>query len=396
MKVHIVCGANLGDEGKGMSVDFLTSLADDPIVVRFNGGANAGHTVETPDGRRHVFHHFGSGTFLGAPTFLSKFFVVDPTAFLREFEDLSKLNCSPKVYVDINAHLVTPFDVVINQTAEHNRGNNKHGSCGFGINETITRNGTHVDFSTTVFDLLHPIELRKKLIHIKDSYVKTRLELLGMDGNIDICDSDIDNFIDECAAMFHHVTIVPGPEFLKNFESVIFEGAQGLLLDEFHPWFPHVTRSRTGVFNACEILKEIGIDEANVLYITRSYLTRHGAGPLPFEVAGPIYEGIVDNTNVPNPHQGTLRFAPFNFDLIEESIIDDLNTVSGINLFPNLVVTCVNQVPEEVKYVTKGRVVETARVDFLYKLICSVSVFEERAGTVLFSRSPNRDGFSLI
>ena len=87
MKISVVIGANYGDEGKGLATDYLASQGTKSLVVRFNGGAQAGHTVVTPDGCRHVFHHFGSGVFAEADTFLSKFFIVNPILFRTEFEE---------------------------------------------------------------------------------------------------------------------------------------------------------------------------------------------------------------------------------------------------------------------------------------------------------------------
>jgi adenylosuccinate synthase len=392
MKAQIVIGANFGDEGKGLTTNALVSRSDKSIVVRFNGGSQSGHTVETPEGLRHVFHHFGSGTLSGAPTFLSKHFVVDPSVFSDEHIRLLGKGITPTVFVDANAYLATPFDVAINQVVERARGERKHGSCGFGINETVERNTTRVfpGFGTTVADMLHPDELRKKLKHIRDDYTQSRLEQLGIAvaalDEFYMFDEAIEWFVDQCMYMIQNVLIVTSPELLHNYENVVFEGAQGLLLDEFHPWFPHITRSRTGAFNACEILKEIGVYEAEVYYVTRSYLTRHGAGPLPFEVDGLIYEGIVDNTNIPNEHQGTLRFAPFNFDLLERTIINDLETIAGISLFPNLVITCMNQLPDTVKYVKNGVVVTTCKFDLVHLL--STHFSDTELDAVWFSYSP--------
>src|SRR5262249_552775 len=83
-----VIGANFGDEGKGLAVDAIVALDPDAAVIRFNGGAQAGHTVVAEDGRRHVFSHFGAGTLRGAATFLSRFFVVQPSIFAREPSNL--------------------------------------------------------------------------------------------------------------------------------------------------------------------------------------------------------------------------------------------------------------------------------------------------------------------
>ena len=97
----------------------------DPIVVRFNSGAQAGHTVVTPDGNRHVFGHFGSGTFNNTPTFLSKYFVVNPLSFLKELNELMKIGLNPQIYVDDECLITTPYDMIINQIVEIFRGKNK-------------------------------------------------------------------------------------------------------------------------------------------------------------------------------------------------------------------------------------------------------------------------------
>lgn len=88
MKARVVIGSSFGDCGKGLVTDYLCSQGAG-IVVRFNGGANAGHTVVTPDGQRHVFSHFGSGTLLGVPTFLSSFFVCNPIQFAKELDRIA-------------------------------------------------------------------------------------------------------------------------------------------------------------------------------------------------------------------------------------------------------------------------------------------------------------------
>ena len=140
-KAEIVIGANFGDEGKGLVTDFLSAKYNGNVfVVRHNGGAQAGHTVVVPDGRRHVFKHFGSGTFAEAKTILSRFYVCNPILFFREKELLNKLGVNPVVYIDPRATISTPYDMMINQLAEDARGGNRHGSCGLGFGETVERN----------------------------------------------------------------------------------------------------------------------------------------------------------------------------------------------------------------------------------------------------------------
>ena len=137
--------------------------------------------------------------------------------------------------------------------------------------------------------------------------------------------------------------LVDGPAALPDYRNVVFEGAQGLLLDEQHRFFPHVTRSRTGLPNVVQIVSEIGLQELEVVYVTRAYMTRHGAGPFPTERPGLSFS---DPTNAPNEWQGALRFGDLDTSLMGESIANDLSEASGLSVSPCLAVTCLDQVPD--------------------------------------------------
>ena len=122
---------------KAISFRIFVSQVENPLVIRFNGGAQAGHTVTSPEGIRHVFSHFGSGTLAGASTYLSKYFIVNPILFNREYDVLIKKGIVPRVYVSPECIVTTPFDMMINQVIEKRRDGDRHGSCGYGIFETI-------------------------------------------------------------------------------------------------------------------------------------------------------------------------------------------------------------------------------------------------------------------
>jgi len=111
---------------------------------------------------------------------------------------------------------------------------------------------------------------------------------------------------------------------LTDYAQVVFEGAQGLLLDQDRGAFPYVTRSHTGIRNALDVAAEAGIDAVDATYVSRAYLTRHGAGPLSRELPGKPYPGIQDSTNVPNEFQGTLRFAHLDLDLLSGPFVPTL------------------------------------------------------------------------
>jgi adenylosuccinate synthase len=142
-------------------------------------------------------------------------------------------------------------------------------------------------------------------------------------------------------------------EDVRNLEygKIVFEGAQGLLLDQDSPDFPHVTRSKTGLHNVASLLDDAGLKEWDLetFYVTRTYLTRHGAGPLPNATRGKPYQGVVDNTNTPNEWQGTLRYGVLDVDALGKRIVAD----TGSGSF-NVVLTCVDQVDNGFLKVSSG------------------------------------------
>lgn len=344
-KATAVIGANFGDESKGAMVDYFCSQFDskDEVVnIRYNGGGQAGHTVVTPEGIRHVFKNFGAGTLAGAKTFLSKFFLVNPLSWQIERNTLPLLK-DKSVWVDPTATVTTHYDMILNRLIESSR-KNRHGSCGMGINETMRRN--EAGFSIQVKDLPDRDRLVGKLKAIRDEYLPQRFKELSWDlDHLKEIDSPhhMDSFLDS-ALQFTNFSIIKQPKNLVGMNCV-FEGAQGLLLDRDHEFFPHVTNSKTGLPNILVLAKELRIDELDVIYVSRTYLTRHGAGPLPGEQANLKYE---DNTNNPNDWQGTLRFAPLNYELLRKTIERDLmNDDGSIDLNPILALTHCDQIKED-------------------------------------------------
>ena len=370
---HAVIGANYGDEGKGLMTDHHVAPAGaGGIVVRFNGGAQAGHTVTTPDGRRHVFSHFGSGALAGAATFLSRHVVCHPTLFFKEADVLGRagLAALPPVIVDDRAPVSTLYDIFINQVTERHRGAGRHGSCGMGFGETVERN-LDPEFALTVADLGRGAGyLLHRLAAIRDGWVPRRLAALGIPAR----DADSagrlagDAALQRCAhdaLQFRRAIRHGRPDVLAQFRQAVFEGAQGLLLDQDRGAFPFVTRSHTGVRNALDVAAEAGIERLDVTYVTRAYLTRHGAGPLAGELPRKPYAGIEDRTNVPNEFQGLLRFAHLDLDLLARTIHTDFADAlgrPGIAATLNVAVTCLDQVGQAVTYV-EDRMLRTATPD---------------------------------
>lgn len=341
-----VIGSNYGDEGKGRNVDALVrTLGDGTVVVRSNGGAQAGHTVVSPQGVRHVFHHLGSGALAGAATHLSRFFVHHPMTFMAERDALEALGACVRVTADPRGMVTTPWDMMVNQAVEISRGRNRHGSCGYGLGETVGRNedtGFGLRFSHLSGD-----DLRSRLIGIRDVWLPARLAKLGVEPDPETAEAIASEavmarFLEDCATFVDAVDLVDDA-VLGSAPAVVFEGAQGLLLDQRGRDFPHVTRSNTGIANMSSIAREAGIGLIEARYATRAYLTRHGAGPMPDERGLGEWFDVVDETNVPNPWQSAIRHGLLDVDLLAASIHDDLAKAQGVEVVPMLAVSCLDQ-----------------------------------------------------
>ena len=352
MVIKVVIGANFGDEGKGLMTDYFchqsTLRGEKTLVVLHNGGAQRGHTVVTPDGNRHVFHHFGSGTLVGADTYLSEDFVLNPMIFRQEREELESMKAIPKVYVNHTCRVTTPFDMILNQIIEESRDNARHGSCGMGIHETMIRDVCN-----------YPIEMwfdssdEAKRYYLKEirNYLSERLLDFGInkipDNWKEIVNSDllIENFISELNFMGRNISI-RFDRFIEYYDCVVFENGQGLLLDQNNnEYYPHLTPSNTGIRNPLEIISKIDCKlNIEVCYVTRTYLTRHGAGRLDGECdKQEINPDMQDLTNVPNPHQGTLRYAKLIEKSLEERILKDFEPARKYGAKLSLAITHENE-----------------------------------------------------
>lgn len=346
----VVIGAGYGDEGKGLITDFEVRRTGATMVARFNGGAQAGHTV-VDGNRRHVFGHLGAGTFAGADTYLSSNFIVNPYVLTKE---LGQLKLEPTIKVHPLAQVTTLYDMALNSLAELNR-QERHGSCGMGINETVVRCGFE-QFSIRMHQLFDLDWLAERLQDIRTKWVPMRLRQLGV--------LEIEEPFSTLLARedFHSMALnlqeqtrmlkIVVPYFADKQQDVVFEGAQGLALDENLGTFPHVTRSITGLPYALLAARELGTKVIKPVYVTRCYATRHGRGPLPYE--GQDFGATVhDSTNVDNPWQEALRFAPLHIPELYARVQADLERGAhvaqalGIILQPAvLAVTCLDQVNE--------------------------------------------------
>lgn len=370
MHAFAVIGASYGDEGKGRTVEWLAAPHGcDALVVRSNGGAQAAHTVVREDGARHVFHQIGSGALQRARTHLSRFIVSHPILLAEELAALAKLGVDPLITADPRGAVTTPWDMMVNQAVETARGGARHGSCGLGFGETVGRNEIE-DYVLTVGDLAKA-DLLDRLRKLRDCWLVLRLEELGLDcseGPLEFAWSDdlLDRFLAQCRVFASRVSMRADAEIGTECV-VIFEGAQGLLLDQHAPGFPYLTRSNTGMANIAAIAAEAGISSVDKVYATRCYLTRHGRGPMEDERDIADWYAVVDPTNLPNPWQESLRFGLLDPAQLGERVQTDV-TAACLAGNTSLAVSCLDQARGRFAWLDDGKVVEGDQSDFIAAL----------------------------
>ena len=403
-EIKVVIGKNFGDEGKGQTVSDLCRGAS-ALVVRHNGGAQSGHTVEEGE-FRFVFHQIGSGSLWGAPTYWSHTFLPDLLKLgeeTREFERAAEAverkavksmsaegqgkGDSPLIiYAHPECACTIVYDVLLNSLVEILRGEKKHGSCGMGIYEAVLRSRREeyrlclTEFAPSAENPISLGERTKRIVdklkYIRQEYVAKRLEKLLEEFSVPsglTCgdglsrdskhltdrarqtqherereiqdwigliwdDNVLYNTAEEmCENFDRYVRLADIKELWQQYDRIVFENGQGLLLDEDNQeYYPHLTPSHTGLHNIVAMLRELSMEQPQeilegltqnqqgvlmdrrhtealpmeIIYVTRTYVTRHGAGRLDCECdKEDICPAMEDKTNVPNLWQDSLRYA---------------------------------------------------------------------------------------
>jgi adenylosuccinate synthase len=366
--IKIVIGTGFGDEGKGLATDYLCAQnpqnVEKTLVIRFNGGHQAGHTVVMADGKRHVFSCFGAGTLRGCPSYWSRFCTFSPASVRNEYNALNSLNINPLLYVDGLCAVTTHYDMAWNRLSEFQRGGDKHGSCGVGFGATIERH-FHSPVKLFVEDLWVEKIFLTKLATIRD-YYKNRINKETSFNFDDLPHIEEDaRFLDAVAAVRtlrkkKVIQNVCEAEMFENksFKNYVFEGAQGILLDMDFGFFPYVTRSHTTSQNALSLIhKYLDISKTEIYYMSRVYQTRHGAGPM----TGTHHEFVLKNnekeTNVFNDYQENFRVAPLDIDYLKYALQVDNHFSTGVK--KKLFLTCLDQLEETAIPCTIGNVLKT-------------------------------------
>jgi len=326
LRAYIVVDLGFGDSGKGLLTDFLVRHFKAGVVVRYNGGAQAGHNVIAPDGRHHTFSQFGSGTFVpGVKTYLSRYVVIHPGALLVEgdiLEEMGVQNPFSRLRLSDQALVITPFHQAANRIREIARGEDRHGSCGVGVGEAVEDALSHFEDSVLAGDLANPLILQRKLRSIREHKRGQLADLckddlltnsLAREWDIFQDDTVIDAWISTMSRIDDLGLVVSDSvleSWLHQTETVIFEGAQGVLLDADAGFHPFTTWSRCTAENALDLITEITPDsDVSKIGVLRAYTVRHGPGPLPTETN--VLARDVSEHNKQNEWQGMVRYGWF-------------------------------------------------------------------------------------
>lgn len=354
----LVQGLAYGDEGKGSVVDYLVRQEKAPLVVRFCGGAQAAHNVVTDDGRHHTFTQFGSGTFAGAQTFLSRGMLFNPCTLLIEGKALGTKGITDPlalVTVEKAAVVTTPFHMAANRIREMAR-TNRHGSCGMGIGETMDHSLKRPDDTCHVEDLLDPKVLFRKMHSIRDYLIEQVGQLYqehtdnpAMRQEWDVLE-DFETSMTYIEATFGEVArrcSIVGPEWLHaqlaGNSTIVFEGAQGVLLDQDYGWAPYNTWTDCTYGNALKLLGDTRVEVVRI-GVLRGYMTRHGAGPLVTEC--PTCKPPPGEHNGDGLWQQNFRVGHFDPIAIRYA----LDVVGGVD---QLAVTCLDHLRRDIKSCTQ-------------------------------------------
>lgn len=323
----IVIGLGFGDEGKGTITSFLCTQQEVNAVVRFSGGPQTAHNVVTQDGRHHTFAQFGSGTFSGVQTLLSRYMLVNPFNMAAEANQLWSLtDADPflKTFISSSAYLVTPLHVAVNKIREIKRGASPHGSCGEGIGETRSYGLQHPILAPTIRDLQIPGFLEVKLNQYREWAEKAFGGKLDAPTTDEIMDSYYNLQRDRPIQVVSDRYI--SNEIAKGYN--VFEGSQGVLLDERHGFHPHTTWSDTTPRKAQALLLEAGMGRGNVIGVIRTYHTRHGFGPFPSEdLSTNVEEKYPETHNTFGRWQGGWRAGSLDLTLLDYAV----KVVGGID-----------------------------------------------------------------
>jgi len=355
----VVVGAQWGDEGKGKIVDVLAERAD--MVVRYQGGANAGHTVDTGEGKSFVLHQIPSGILQGAVCVVGNGVVLDPEQMFAELDALEGrgVRTEQKLHVSDRAHLTMPYHKLLDRAREQQE---KIGTTGRGIGPTYEdkygRRGVRVGD-------LRNLDRAKALVRARVEAANQMLGMLGA-GSAERADAEEHAaLLDRLAPRLLPLAVDSGRvvwEALARGESVLLEGAQGALLDVDHGTYPYVTSSNTTAGGAAV---GVGIGPTAidaVLGVVKAYTTRVGNGPLPTEAEPAVAQRIRELGGEFGATTGRPRRCGW-FDAVVVRYAVRVNGLTGLAVTKLDVLDTFAEIPVGVGYRLDGREIDSMPAD---------------------------------
>lgn len=349
MSIELAIGTvdlGFGDSGKGATVDWLCRLFDADLVVKYSGGCQAAHNVFDNSGRHHTFSQFGAGTLTGVRTWLHRDFIVDIPAIIFESEHLRydfNLNINHIISllsIDERCLVTTPLHVAINMLHENARvarGEARHGSCARGIGVTreyALKHPEHAlriadfmqtDFGVVLSKMRHLYHYAAALLAHEYQDVVNKLDLHRALLDQSFCEYACEYLKNKFDFLLSAGLNLVNDDTDANARVVIGEGSQGILIDETYGTAPNNTWSDVTLNNFHDWLQiHASADTTRHYYgITRSYMARHGAGPLPTEylkTTSPDYvlnqPNITDIHNNTGVYQGAVRYGALDLQLL--------------------------------------------------------------------------------
>jgi len=325
----IITGAQWGDEGKGKVVDLLTEEAD--YIVRYQGGHNAGHTVVIND-EKFILHLIPSGILWpGKTCIIGNGVVIDPRALLQEIGELKKrgIEIGNNLYISSRAHVIMPYHKAIEKESEKLKGSRRIGTTGRGIGPTYADKMARIGIR--IADLIDP-DIFKEKLYVNLQEMNFFLDrLYGVKGFVfkDVYEEyleyakEIKQFVADTSVILNRA--------IGEGKNILFEGAQGTLLDVDHGTYPYVTSSNATAGGACTGTGVGPTRIDKVIGVVKAYTTRVGSGPFPTELHGPIGDYLRERGREYGATTGRARRCGW-FDAVSVAYSAMINGFTGVAL----------------------------------------------------------------
>ncbi len=379
MSTLVVVGSQWGDEGKGKVIDLLTEKVD--MIVRYQGGSNAGHTV-VKEGKQFIFHLIPSGILhQGKKCFIGSGVVVEPQLLLQEIEDLRKkgIEVEDNLFIDYKTHLVLPYHKILDEIKEEWRGKDKIGTTKRGIGpayiDKVARSGIRMA------DLIEEKTLVEKL----GTNLKEKNEIFNkLYNREEVSEEEQEKLITEYleyGRIFKKYLVDVSlrlNQAIEEGKKVLFEGAQGTLLDIDHGTYPYVTSSNSIAGGACT---GTGIGPTKidgVLGVAKAYTTRVGSGPFPTELKDELGEYLRQKGGEFGATTGRPRRCGW-FDAVVVKYAIRINSMDRLVLTKIDVLSNLDKVKICTSYKYKGETIEEFPPNLEVLQNC-VPVYEEMEG----------------